>query len=588
MAGLSIVERAKLVLLLGRRALRIIAGRVRGHPLIRWNFLTRKTDRLLIAPQDLRTADGTRASEIYAGRFAFAGKVVICDGRSPFDIPPPSEEWAQALLGFGWLRHLRAVESGITRANARALVDEWISLQGGWHPDGWQPEILARRVTSWLSQAPLILHDADDAFYRRFLRSLARQIRYLRHTALEAREGVPRLQALAALTYAALCMAGQGRHLRTAIKQLVAELEWQVLPDGGHVSRNPGALIELLLDLLPLRQAFAARNIAPPPALNNAIDRMMPMMRFFRHGDGNFAHFNGMGPTLPDIMATILAYDDARGAPLSNASHSGYQRIEAGDLLLLMDTGGPPPIGVSQEAHAGCLAFELSHQQQRIVVNCGLPGTNRETWRQVARATAAHSTVVFNDASSCRFLESGSFKRLFGTPIVSGPSDIPVSREQRADSIILRASHDGYGDRFRVVHQRALKLANAGNRIDGEELFVSAEGEFIPQNVPDEFAVRFHMHPAIKVNKLTDGHGALLVLPNRDVWTFNAYEDRVELEESVYLSGTDGPRRAVQIVIYGRARKIPRIHWTFAHQTSAAAGAARQRAEEPELPLSEP
>ena len=31
---------------------------------------------------------------------------------------------------------------------------------------------------------------------------------------------------------------------------------------------------------------------------------------------GNFAHFNGMGPTLPDVMATILAYDDARGAPL--------------------------------------------------------------------------------------------------------------------------------------------------------------------------------------------------------------------------------------------------------------------------------
>jgi uncharacterized heparinase superfamily protein len=588
MAGLSIMERAKLSLLLGRRTLRIIAGRVRGHPLIRWNFFNRNADRLLIAPQDLRTADGTRASEIYAGRFAFAGKVVICDGRSPFDIPPPSEEWAQALLGFGWLRHLRAVESGITRANARALVDEWISLQGGWHPVGWQPEILARRVTSWLSQAPLILHDADDPFYRRFLRSLARQVRYLRHTALEAREGVARLQALAALTYAALCMAGQARHLRGAIKQLVAELEWQILPDGGHVSRNPGALIELLLDLLPLRQAFAARNIAPPPALNNAIDRMMPMMRFFRHGDGHFAHFNGMGPTLPDVMATILAYDDARGAPLSNASHSGYQRIEAGGMLLLLDSGGAPPIGVSQEAHAGCLAFELSHHHQRIVVNCGLPGTNRETWRQVARATAAHSTVVFNDTSSCRFIESGSFKRLLGTPMVSGPSDIKVSREERGDSLILRASHDGYADRFRVVHQRALKLANAGNRIDGEDLFVSTQGEIIPQHVPDEFAVRFHLHPAIKANKLTDGHGALLMLPNRDVWTFNAYEDRIELEESVYLSGTDGPRRAVQIVIYGRARKVPRVHWTFAHQTSSASGGVRRRTEEPELPLSGP
>jgi uncharacterized heparinase superfamily protein len=429
MAGLAFAERANLLVLLSRRTLRSIAGRVRGHPLIRLSFLPLKAERLLIAPQDLRTADGTRASEIYAGRFAFAGKVVISDGRSPFAMMPPSAEWAESLLGFGWLRHLRAAESGITRANARALVDEWIVVQGSYDPVGWQPEIMSRRITSWLSQAPLILHDADDPFYRRFLKSLVRQVRYLRHTAIEARDGVPRLQALVALTYAALCMSGQARHMRGTLKQLVAELERQVLPDGGHISRNPGALIELLLDLLPLRHAFAARNIAPPPQLNNAIDRMMPMMRFFRHGDGSFAHFNGMGPTLPDIMATILAYDDARGAPLSNAPHSGYQRIEAGEMVMLMDSGGAPPIGVSQEAHAGCLSFELSHGLQRIVVNCGLPHTNRETWRQVSRATAAHSTVAFNDKSSCRFLESGAFKRRHGKPILRGPADITLTRQ---------------------------------------------------------------------------------------------------------------------------------------------------------------
>src|SRR5262249_24609529 len=286
--------------------------------------------------------------------------------------------------------------------------------------------------------------------------SLVRQVRYLRHTAIEAREGVPRMQALVALSYAALCMSGQARHMRGAVKQLVTEIEYQILPDGGHISRNPGALIELLLDLLPLRHAFAARNIAPPPQLNNAIDRMMPMMRFFRHGDGNFAHFNGMGPTLPDVMATILAYDDARGAPLSKAPHSGYQRVEAGGMLLLMDIGGPPPMSVRQEAHAGCRSFELSPGVQRLAVNCGRTRHNRETGRQLARATAAHSTVTFNDASSCRFLESGSFKRLLGTPIVGGPTDIQMSREDRSDSVILRASHNGYADRFVVIHHRAV------------------------------------------------------------------------------------------------------------------------------------
>ena len=112
------------------------------------------------------------------------------------------------------------------------------------------------------------------------------------------------------------------------------------------------------------------------------------------------------------------------------------------------------------------------------------------------------------------------------------------------------------------------------------------DGDMLPADAPDEFAVRFHLHPAVKANKLTDGHGVMLMLPNRDVWTFNAYEDRVELEESVYLAGADGPRRTVQIVIYGRARKVPRVHWTLrAHRgirRSAGAAAAR---DEPELPL---
>jgi uncharacterized heparinase superfamily protein len=585
MAGLSIVQRAKLLLLSGRRTLNIAAGRVRGHPWIRLEFFSRKTERLLTAPQDLRTADGTRASEIYAGRFAFAGKVVISDGRSPFELIPPSEEWAKTLLGFRWLRHLRAAESGITRANARALVDEWIAVQGGWHPVGWRPDILSRRIISWLSQSPLILHDADAAFHRRFLRNLLRQVRYLRHAVNITSDGVPRLQALIALTYSALCISGQSRHLRATTKRLASEIERQILPDGGHISRNPNALIELLLDFLPLRQSFAARNLASPPQLNNAIDRMMPMVRFFRLGDGEFANFNGMGPTQRDLISAILAHDDARGSPPANAPHSGYQRLEVGPAVLVMDTGVPPPFSVSREAHAGCLAFELSHGSQRIIVNCGLPRFNREPWRQVSRATAAHSTVVFNDTSSGRFLESGAFKQLIGAPILSGPTEVQVSREESENAVILRTRHNGYVKKFRLLHERVLKFALDGSRLDGEDGFLVHQAEALPDKIPDEFVVRFHLHPTVKASRLSDGYGATLELPNRETWTFMAYEDRVEIEESVYLVGPGGPRRTAQIAIYGRARKIPHIHWSIA-LASAAAPRAERAAQSAELPLS--
>ncbi len=174
-------------------------------------------------------------------------------------------------------------------------------------PIGRRADVLARRVISLLSQAPLVLGDTDGKFYRRYLRGLTREIRYLRYTMLDIPDGVPRLQVLIALCYASLCLANQARHIRTATRKLSDELQRQILPDGGHISRNPGALIELLIDLLPLRQTFAARNIAPPPALLNAIDRMMPMLRFFRHGDGSFALFNGMSSAPSD-----LAGDPAR------------------------------------------------------------------------------------------------------------------------------------------------------------------------------------------------------------------------------------------------------------------------------------
>ncbi len=282
----------------------------------------------------------------------------------------------------------------------------------------------------------------------------------------------------------------------------------------------------------------------------------------------------------------MLAYDDARGAPLSNAPHSGYQRVEAGATALLMDTGRPPPLALSQEAHAGCLAFELSWKQQRLVVNCGLPAVNKDTWRQVARATAAHSTVTFNDASSCRFFESRHLRRLlFGVPIVAGPRNVPVTHDDTPDGTRLTASHDGYAAAFAVIHHRALRLSPDGRTLDGEDSFTSSTGDTLPVDKGDEFAVRFHLHPSIKANRLSDGRGVILLLPDREVWTFTSHaEGGARIEESVFLSGPDGPRRTVQIVIYGHGRSEPAVRWSFRH-TPPAPGTRPEKADEPELPL---
>lgn len=583
---MSIAQRRRLsTLILGRFA-RSAMSRV-GGPVALARLWPGRTDRLIIAPHDLRTADATRAAEVYAGRFVFAGKIVTCHSRSIFDLEPPSEDWDAALLGFGWLRHLRAADTAITRANARSLVEDWISNPPRRRPLAKRADVLSRRVISLLSQAPLVLTETDSKFYRRYLRALARDIRNLRSAALDIPDGVARLQVLVALCYAALCLANQANQIKPASRKLSEELQRQILPDGGHISRNPNALIELLADLLPLRQTFAARNIPPPPALLNAIDRMMPMLRFFRHGDGNFALFNGMSGTPSDLLATLLAYDDTHGAPMATMPHTGYQRLDAGATTLIMDSGPPPPANVSHEAHAGCLSFELSSGQNRIVVNCGMPINGRETWRAHARGTPAHSTVSYHDASSCQFVERTAMKRLLGgAPIVSGPTDVSSEREFVDDGTLLTSSHDGYLGRFGVIHTRVLLLSNDGLRLDGEDTLAPPHGSRVRGHDAD-YAVRFHLHPAIKASRLSDAHGVMLVLPNREVWTFETPDDKVELEDSVFLAGSDGARRTQQIVIRQNARQVGNIRWSFIRSSaSASATHARRNAHrEPQLPL---
>ena len=82
-------------------------------------------------------------------------------------------------------RHLRAADTALTRANARSLVDDWISNPGRRRPLERRPDVLARRVISLLSQAPLVLGDTDGKFYRTYLRGLTREIRYLRYAMLD-------------------------------------------------------------------------------------------------------------------------------------------------------------------------------------------------------------------------------------------------------------------------------------------------------------------------------------------------------------------------------------------------------------------
>ncbi|MDH4987431.1 heparinase II/III family protein [Aminobacter anthyllidis] len=537
--------------------------RLRAGPAYSWRYSGRTPERVLIAPPDLRLADPQIALEIYYGRFPLSGHLVETGGQSPFLIDVPNRGWQRSLHGFRWLRHMRAAGTELAAANARALVSDWIALHGNRiSGTAWEPATTAKRIIAWLQHSSVVLQGAEFAFYRSFLRSLAMQIRYLRAMAREMPDGKDRLRARVALAFAALSLPAPVSALRSATRNLAEELDRQILPDGGHISRNPMAVLEILADLLPLRHTYANQAEQPPLALINAVERMLPALRFFRHQDGSLARFNGMGATIHDRIVAILRHDDTAGSPPLHATHSGYERLAMGGTTVIADTGTAPPIEVANHAHAGCLAFEMSSGRQHYIVNAGIDTYGAADLRPLARATAAHSTVTINDTSSASFAHSQRVSGVLGSPLYAGPRSVSTQRFDKTGIHGFVARHDGYAQRFGLHHERELSLSAGGSILSGFDRILRAGKTPIKNDGRDLVTVRFHVHPDVQLFR-DQKERLVLTGPDIDTWVFTSPDVPAEVEESIYFAGLGGPCRSRQIVLSFKASEISEVHWQF-------------------------
>ncbi len=562
MLRLSITERMRLAALGVDRTRRAAVAQALGSPLLRWRYGSQVADRLLIVPQDLRTADPSLWHEIQLGQFGLAGTIAHIDDRSPFEIEPPSQNWARALHGFSWLRHLSAVESDASRDLARTLAVEWTVRHGNGSGVAWEPAVAARRLISWISHAHVLLDGGNQASYDALTESLGRQLVRMSASWRDAPHGHPRLLALTSLVLADLCIAGHDRQLTGIERAFSDELSRQILDDGGHVSRNPAVMVDLMLDFLPLRQCFAARDRPAPPVLDTSVANMLRMLRKLRLGDGRLARFNGMGVASPAALATVLAYGDAEAPLDGHAGQSRYVRLERGETILISDVGPPPPIELAGEAHAGALAFEVSAGTRMMFVNGGAPGLSGQTWRPTARSTAAHSTLVLDEKSSSRLLRHAGLEALAGGVPIRGPEHVRSKLSELGDTLTLDAEHDGYLGRYGLMHKRRIVLSADGKSIEGADRLTPPRGQLrLKQDLP--FSIHFHLHPEVQCTE-AGRQSATIVLGDGAAWRVTVEGASLSVEESIHFADSSGPRQSQQLVLRGATAGETEVRWRVA------------------------
>ncbi len=495
---------------------------------------SRVPKRLNLAPGDVFPGNAERADHIFQGHFDFAGVPHEQDDQNPWRIEGMPLAWYRELHEFSWLRHFVANGSDAAKNHCRALILAWIEEFDGYHPYFWDEDVLARRVIAWLCHSRFVLEQEEtERFNFPFLRSLRRQYIHLTRLARGKAKAPDRIATWQALLYGALAFPDMTKGVARYLGQLEAELNRIVLADGCHINGNPERHLTLLGDLLGIRNTLMAANEMVPVAINNTIDRLAPAIRFFQHGDGQLALFNG-GQTLPEGYCDhILSLSDATGRAPQRFPQGGFERLKAGRALLILESGeGARHHGAHR--HAGLLSFEFSYGRERLIVNCGSVRDPDSAWARALSATAAHSTLGFDNINAV-FPDDGA-----GTRVVRNEDD---------GNIWLDLESHGYRDSVGILHRRRIYLDASGLALRGEDQIIP---ERMPEPVRSHFSLRFHLHPDLSISKSASGRNILIRTASGTGWKFLTSAPRLALEESVYCSVPGERRHNQQIVISGQ------------------------------------
>ena len=514
--------------------------------------------RLIAVPRDHVVGDRARGDALLAGRF-IRGSDMVALPDVDFASLGTDDLLGAELQGFSWLRDLAAAatrEKG-TRF-AEAITGRWLLAHGTKVDAAWRPDLWGERLLFWTAYAPYILSSRDANYRSAMLNTLARGAKHVAATGDQAPPGLPRITSWAGLTAASLLLQGGATRVARAESGLTRALATAQSEDGGLLSRSPHEQMLLVDRLGLLRAAYHAARQALPEALENAAAAALSALHGVTMGDGSLSSWQGGNPGKAQRLAAVVEGCGLRARPLRQARGWGYQRMSALGTIIVMDAAAPPPARMIRSGSASTLALEISDGTQRLVVNCGGPGTLPSAIPpelvQALRTTAAHSTLTLGDTNSTAILSDGSLGK--------GVENVTVERSEDDDVSRIEAAHDGYVRGFGMVHSRALSLGNDGKEIRGLDRLMPKGRKKIREAAP--YAVRFHLDPGVEAVRTADGMGAILRSPGAPPWNFRCRGAQLTIEESVVVDGEARLRTTSQLAIVGEVSALgAEISWQF-------------------------
>ena len=438
-----------------------------------------------------------RLGDLRDDRFTFLNRTLTLNPLE-WNVRHESHLWNYNLHYFGYaIPCARAyVELGDESALAtlERLIPGWIAQAKMGVSDGWDAYPVSLRIVNWIYAYALVAgRGGDGRFLAKWSASIYRQLDFLSRQIeyqLLANHVIKNAKALVigGLMFAHPVWLSQGKKL------LWRELEEQVLADGGHCERAPMYHALALADFLEcLMLLKALDHIDEKRSQNMAIKlaRMAEFLAAMSYPDGTIALFNDSANTeesrpKPLLASVAVAQDHVGANSVLTFAETGYflWADKNGSERIVVDAGPPSVDYNAAHAHCDLLSYELWLGGRPFVVDSGVHGYEGDRFREYARSTRAHNTVLFDGREQSEVW--GTFRMARRAEVVSAEA------VGDGDAWRFRGSYSPYFNR-RLVHERRIERTP-----EGEWVVIDCARGGVAR-VAESF---IHLHPDVRARKL--------------------------------------------------------------------------------------
>jgi len=460
------------------------------------------------------------------------------------------------LHSFLWLARLDRKNSKIITKN---IIKSWINTFFNYDPNTWDMEITARRIIAWSSNTDITLEDADNNYKEKFFISLIKQSNFLARNLNNLFYNPSKIVCCSAIILSGMIFEENDLNYKIGIKELEKVIKNYFDESGFPKSRNPEEVFVCLKYLILIREWLreAQKNI--PDFLNQIIAKCGNCYSMLSCSNKQFPLFNGateINCKDYDIFLKNLKYKFTN----KNYEVGELVKIKKKKFEFIIDCGNPPSNDFAKYYQAGCLAFEIISNKQKVICNSGYGKYLSSKLASLSRSTAAHSTLYINDTSSCTFQKNKFINKVYGNSLIQKHKIIKKNYIEDKDFYSITAAHNGYEKRFGCTHTRSIKISKKNDKIFGYDELKKTKNYSKLLN----YFIRFHIYPETKIVKTMAGNSVLISLSNGEGWSISSETNNFDIEKNIFLGNKNKIINNESIALSGILNKeLIAIEWTI-------------------------